>query len=90
MKILNVTYRKPAPDSKLAREEDWIWELSDLGGNLYYIMDSPFYELHGIENPVHRGHMDSLGEGLLVKAEVLTFDRRSVVTDIINWGRSVV
>lgn len=53
-------------------------------------MDSPFYELHGIKSPVHRGHLDSLGEGLLVKAKVSGFDKKSVVIDILDWGRSVI
>lgn len=65
---------------------DWLFKLVDAEGNVVWLLDSGQYRRHGLETPVHKGHLDSLDKGSYVDGELAMLNGRSVIIRIHNWG----
>ena len=69
----------------LKNNRDWVFELKNQEGDVFYIMKAEFYKQFKLKSPITKQHLDSLINGVIVTAEVNEFDGQRVVTSILGY-----
>ena len=60
----------------------WIFKLTDISKNEYYIMNADFYTKNGMNSPITKNMLDSFDIGYTIRGEVERISGFIVLTEI--------
>ncbi len=61
---------------------DWLFELTNEEGDVFFIMNEIFYKMHNLKSPISKKELDYLDKGQWIKATVKQIDGINVVTSL--------
>jgi hypothetical protein len=61
---------------------DWLYQLIDVGGNLYYILTASGYEIINKKTFVNKHYLDVLYNGVIIEATFEEIYGRNIVTSV--------
>jgi hypothetical protein len=61
---------------------DWLFELSDENGSLFYIMNDIYYKSHNLKSPITKKELDYFDKGQWLTATVEQIDGKGIVVSV--------
>ncbi|MDP9080020.1 MAG: hypothetical protein M3O71_21550 [Bacteroidota bacterium] len=71
-------------DTNFTNSKDWIFKLSDIDSNSYFVMNAEYYKHLDLKSPITKKHLDYFDKGLVIEAQIKTFDDIKVVVSILE------
>lgn len=66
-------------ETNFTDEHEWLFQLSDGVGNLFYIMAEPFYKNNGLKSPITKRELDYYDKGQWIGAAIKEIAGKNIV-----------
>ena len=63
-------------------EHDWLFKLIDEIGDVFYIMDEPFYKKHNLKSSITKKELDYYDKGQWINVSVKKIDSKNIVVSL--------